>query len=161
MTRYLVRLTALAALIAEALERRRQRLEQQAALAALDVVTSGQGTQLRQRLRTHIELLRPGHPSPIVPIVIGDEAAAVADEFLSGGTIYTARHRGQVVDEVKAHAGGSLVDTPAVVLVSAYTASAAELVSGALQDAKRAKIIGSHDAIDAMRKIVAARSPFL
>jgi carboxyl-terminal processing protease len=71
-----------------------------------------------------------------------DEAADVADEFLSGGTIYSARHRGQVVENVTAHGGGALVDAKTVVLVNAYTASAAELVTGALQDAKRATVVG-------------------
>ena len=66
-----------------------------------------------------------------------DEAADVADEFLSQGTIYTARHRGQVVDEVKAHGGGAFADAKTVILVNGYTASAAELVTGALQDVVR------------------------
>ncbi len=30
------------------------------------------------RLRGHVDRLRPGHPSPIVPVVLGDEAAALA-----------------------------------------------------------------------------------
>jgi 8-amino-7-oxononanoate synthase len=49
-----------------------------AALAALQVVRSPEGDALRARLRGHVERVRPGHPSPIVPVVLGDEASALA-----------------------------------------------------------------------------------
>lgn len=49
-----------------------------AALAALHVVRSPEGERLRARLRDNVERLRPGHPSPIVPVVVGSEDDAVA-----------------------------------------------------------------------------------
>lgn len=79
-----------------------------------------------------------GNPGGLV-----DEASEVADEFLSGGAIYSTRHRGQVVDDVRAHAGGALTREPMVVLVDEYSASAAELVAGALQDDRRATVVGA------------------
>ncbi|MET0903508.1 MAG: 8-amino-7-oxononanoate synthase [Acidimicrobiales bacterium] len=49
-----------------------------AALAALRVVRSGEGQVLVERLRRHIDAVAPGHPSPIIPVILGDEAAALA-----------------------------------------------------------------------------------
>ena len=48
-----------------------------AALAAVKVVRSPEGDDLRARLRSHVELLSPGHPSPIVSVVLGDEERAL------------------------------------------------------------------------------------
>jgi len=49
-----------------------------AALAALRVVRSEEGAALVARLRGHVARVAPGNPSPIVPIVIGNEDDAVA-----------------------------------------------------------------------------------
>jgi carboxyl-terminal processing protease len=72
-----------------------------------------------------------------------DEAEAVADELLEGGVIDSTRHRGKIVEEVKAHGGGALTGMPVVALVNEYSASAAELLAGALQDNRRAKLVGA------------------
>jgi 8-amino-7-oxononanoate synthase len=48
-----------------------------AALAALGVLTSAEGAALVARLRSHVERVRPGHGSPIVPIVCGDDRRAL------------------------------------------------------------------------------------
>ncbi len=48
-----------------------------AARAALAVVRSPEGDALVERLRGHVERVRPGHPSPIVPVILGAEQAAL------------------------------------------------------------------------------------
>ncbi len=55
-----------------------------AARAALRVVRSSEGAALVGRLRGHVERVRPGHPSPIVPVILGEEQAALdAAAFLA------------------------------------------------------------------------------
>ena len=49
-----------------------------AARAALSVYRSDEGERLRARLRRFVDTIRPGHASPIIPIVLGAESAALA-----------------------------------------------------------------------------------
>jgi 8-amino-7-oxononanoate synthase len=63
-----------------------------AALAALGVLTSPEGDALVARLRGHVERVRPGHGSPIVPILCGDDGRAVdaAAALLARGLLVPA-----------------------------------------------------------------------
>ena len=63
-----------------------------AALAALEIVRSDEGAQLRAKLRAHVDRLRPGHPSPIVPVILGDEELALdaTERLLAQGILVPA-----------------------------------------------------------------------
>ncbi|MBA3234854.1 MAG: S41 family peptidase [Chloroflexi bacterium] len=71
-----------------------------------------------------------------------NEADAVASQFLADGVVFIERKADGTETPHPVKAGGVATDLPLVVLVDAGTASSAEIVSGALQDAGRAQVIG-------------------
>jgi carboxyl-terminal processing protease len=108
--------------------------------------TDGSGAALRAQVKN---VLGEGAKALILDLRdngggLLDEAVNVASIFISDGTIVSTDGRSQPRQVYTAKGGAISSSIPLVVLVDRGTASAAEIVTGALKDRARAKVVGQH-----------------
>ena len=71
-----------------------------------------------------------------------DKAIAVAGEWIKDDIVVEQRERGEITERYRGNGRGLLKNMPTVVLVNEGSASASEILAGALQDYGIAKIVG-------------------
>jgi carboxyl-terminal processing protease len=108
--------------------------------------TAGSGPELRAQVK---KVVHQGGQAIILDLRengggLLEEAVNVASVFIPDGTIVSTKGRAQPRQVYTAKGGAIPGRIPVVVLVDHGTASAAEIVTAALQDRGRAKVVGTH-----------------
>lgn len=108
--------------------------------------TSGSGQQVRGQVQ---RVLAQGARGLILDLRengggLLNEAVNIASIFIPDGTVVSTDGRAQPRQVYMAKGNALAPRIPMVVLVDQGTASAAEIVTGALQDRGRAKVVGTH-----------------
>ncbi|NNJ11724.1 S41 family peptidase [Chloroflexales bacterium ZM16-3] len=120
-------------------------LPDQVALVRLSSFDQNAGDQMKQALE---DAQGQGAQAVILdlrnnPGGLLDEAVSVASQFLpEGSTVLLEANRSGDRNPTKTKGGGVALDIPLIVLINKNSASSSEILSGALQDAKRATLVG-------------------
>ncbi len=116
------------------------------AQVALAQFSRGAGEQVRKAVQARLDqgakgilLDLRGNGGGLV-----DEARAVASIFIPDGKIVTIKARNEATQTLTATGDAIPTKIPVAVLVDGNTASASEIVSGAIQDRDRGEVIGEH-----------------
>ncbi|HEX4107226.1 MAG TPA: S41 family peptidase [Solirubrobacteraceae bacterium] len=115
-------------------------------VVALASFSDGAGGEVRQAVQSE---LHRGAQALVLDLRengggLVDEARLTASIFIPKGVIVTTRGRSQPTTTLTATGGAISTHIPLVVLVDRNTASASEIVTGALQDDHRALVVGTH-----------------
>ncbi|MGH2833274.1 MAG: S41 family peptidase [Solirubrobacteraceae bacterium] len=115
-------------------------------VVGLATFSEGAHTEVRQAVQT---LLGKGARGLILDLRhngggLVEEAQLIASIFIPSGVIVTTRGRTQPTITLRALGGAISSSIPLVVLVDRDTASASEIVTAALQDHRRATVVGTH-----------------
>jgi len=119
--------------------------DKEIAHVALAGFTSGAHGEVSEAVR---RLLKQGADGVVLDLRdngggLLNEAVMVSSVFIPDGKIVTTRGRSRPEQVYEATGGAIDSDIPVVVLVNDRSASASEIVTGALQDRDRAKVVGT------------------